>query len=52
MDAKVSSTVEMAAPGVLEGPKVEGNLALACIGTDPRAVPVPVLLDSPEEEAH
>jgi hypothetical protein len=50
MDAEVSSTVEMAAPGAPKGPEIEGNLALARIGTDPRAVLVPVLLDGLEEE--
>jgi hypothetical protein len=55
MDAKVSSTAEMAAPGAPEEPKVEGNLALVRIETDPWAVPVPVSLGGPkeeEEEAH
>jgi hypothetical protein len=50
MDTKVSSTAEMAAPGASEGPKVERNLTLAHIGTDPRVAPVPVLLEGPEEE--
>jgi hypothetical protein len=35
MDAELSSTVEMVAPGAPEGPEVEGNLALVRIETDP-----------------
>jgi hypothetical protein len=50
MDAEVSSTAEMATPSTPEGPEVKRNLTLVCIGTDPRVVPVPVLLDGPEEE--
>jgi hypothetical protein len=50
MDAEVSSTAEIAAPGAPEGPEVEGNLALVHIETDPWAVPVPVFLGDSEEE--
>jgi hypothetical protein len=50
MDAEVSSMAEMAALGASEEPKVEGNLALTRIKTDPWAVPMPVPLGGPEEE--
>jgi hypothetical protein len=50
MDAEVSSTMEMAAPGAPEGPEVAGNLALAHIETNPWAVPVLGPLGGPEEE--
>jgi hypothetical protein len=48
MDAKVSSTAEMAAPGAPEEPEVKGNLALVRIETDPWAVLVPVSLGGPK----
>jgi hypothetical protein len=50
MDAELSSTAEMAASGASEGLKVEGNLALVRIKTDPWAAPVHVFLGGPEEE--
>jgi hypothetical protein len=44
----------MVVPRVLEGPKVEGNLALVRIKTDPWVGPVPIFLGDFEEaeEAH
>jgi hypothetical protein len=43
----------MEVPGALEGPEVEGTLALVRTETNPWVVPAPIFMgDSKEEEAH